>query len=206
MDSQFTFFFAGEISNSPTISSIESSTFAISETNGLKASTSPDLITSSLVEALGEQLKVGSQSRSDNVMENIKEMITLCLELLNSDNLHRVTYVAFAALAKFTVLHHGARREFQDQVIECLREANIRFPPSLYLLFSLAELLKLRFFEDGFANDDDNEGIAILNRAMTLASDLPDDTEGSRSIVKYCLLAIASISFYRSRLFGNPEY
>jgi tetratricopeptide (TPR) repeat protein len=139
-------------------------------------------------------------------MENTKEMVTLCLELLNSDNLSPATGVAFLSLAKVTVNHHGARREFQDQVIECLREANIRFPFSPRLLHSLGILLLMRFTENRFANDDYNEAIASLKKAITLFSDLPEHTEFDRLIVQNCLFAIATSSSMRSDRFGNPEY
>ncbi|KAH9962753.1 hypothetical protein BGW80DRAFT_1463457 [Lactifluus volemus] len=78
---------------------------------------SHDIITSDLVRALREQVE--SQSRLDNIMENIKEMMILCLELLNSDNLPLATD-AFASLIRVIAKCHYARKEFQDQVIECL--------------------------------------------------------------------------------------
>ncbi|KAH9962739.1 CHAT domain-containing protein [Lactifluus volemus] len=165
--------------------------------------TSHDIITSDLVRALGEQVE--SQSRSDNIMENIKEMMILCLELLNSDNLPLATG-AFASLIEVIAKCHYARREFQDKGIECLREATIRFPSSRHLLYFLGRLLVMRFYENGFANDDYSEAIASLNRAITLASDLPEDTEIDRLIVQGSLWMIASASFIRSTIFGHPEY
>jgi hypothetical protein len=100
----------------------------------LQVDISHDFITSRLVRALEEQ--VVSQWRSDNVMENIKEMVILCLELLNSDNL-LLAIDAFSALFHVMVERYNARREYQDQVIECFREANIRFPYSSELSFYL---------------------------------------------------------------------
>ena len=169
----------------------------------LQVDISHDFITSRLVGALEEQ--VVSQWRSDNVMENIKEMVILCLELLNCDNLV-LAIDAFAALFHVMVDHYNARREFQDQVIECFREANIRFPYSPELSFYLGRLLFLRFVKNAFANDDHNEAIASLNRAITLASDFAEDAEVYRSIIEICLRSIAAISNIRCIAFGKPEY
>jgi hypothetical protein len=158
---------------------------------------SHDDITSELVWALGEQVK--SQSRSDDVMENIKEMAVLCLEMLNSDD-------AFIPLFEATV---DPRRESIciDQVIECFRQANIRFPYSPRLSHFLGELLSKRFFEKGFADDDYNEAIASLNRAITLATDLFKDTDDyDQNGVQNCLWSIATTSYSRYDLFGKPEY
>ena len=88
---------------------------------------SHNVITQRLVWALREQ--VVSQTTSDNVMENIKEMLILCPELLNSDNPLLATD-AFSALANVMARYYYVGREFLDQVIESFREANIRFPYS----------------------------------------------------------------------------
>jgi hypothetical protein len=148
----------------------------------------------------------------DNVMENIKEMTILCREWLNSDASDILLATdAFATLyySMFKVMgrHLDARRELDDQVIECFREANIRFPYSPPLSYFLGRLLTCRFFENGVANDGDyNEAIASLNRAITLASDLPEDTEDYRRIIKYCLWGIATYSRFRYAVFGKSEY
>ncbi|KAH9957464.1 CHAT domain-containing protein [Lactifluus volemus] len=165
---------------------------------------SHDVMTSRLVWALGEQVK--SQSRSDNVMENIKEMVILCLGLLNSDNSRLATY-AFSSLFIVVGNRHDARREFDDQVIECFREANIRFPYSPVLSDCLGHLLLLRFFEKGYANGDYNEAIASLNRAITLASDPPNDYQRTVQISRLqSMMSIASLSHFRYVIFGKPEY
>jgi hypothetical protein len=93
---------------------------------------SHDLITSSLAMALEGQVE--SRSTLDNIMENVKEMVILCRELLSSDDPLPATR-AFSALSNVMEQCYDARREFLDQVIECLREANIRFPYSPDLSF-----------------------------------------------------------------------
>jgi hypothetical protein len=64
-------------------------------------------------------------------------------------------------MSKVMGTHHDARRELNDQVIECLREANIRFPYSARLALFLGRHLSWRFLEIWFANDY-NEAIASL--------------------------------------------
>jgi hypothetical protein len=65
-------------------------------------------------------------------------------------------------MSKVMGTHHNARRELNDQAIECLREASIRFPYSARLALFLGRDLSWRFLENGFANDDYNEAIASL--------------------------------------------
>jgi hypothetical protein len=130
-----------------------------------------DRVTSYLVLALAEQV----ESMSDNVMENIKEMTTLCRELLDSDGSANPPIVPFQYLTSAFTADHDIPGELRDLVIECVREANTRLQGSPELSCMLGYCLAMRFFK-AFTTVDYEEAMVSLNKAITSASDFPEDT------------------------------
>jgi CHAT domain-containing protein len=152
-----------------------------------------------LVLALAVQVEL----KSDDVTEDIKEMVVLCRELLNSDISTSLVPDPFPALAKVTLTKYDVIEELGDQVIECLREAIVRFPHFHQLPLMLALFLSLRFLVTN-SIDDYKEAATALDRAMPSISRLPEDVQSvfqDEALHQAVLLADL-----RSNIFGNPEY
>ena len=99
---------------------------------------------------------------------------------------------------------YNETRVFHNQVIECLRDMNIRFPyfPPSYFFF-LASSSSCASWKN-IANDDYNEAIASSNRAITLASDLPKDTEHYRSAVHSSFMRASGLRYSTLCALGFP--
>jgi hypothetical protein len=131
-----------------------------------------DHVTSFLVSALAVQVEL----KSDDVTEDIKEMVILCRELLNSDISACPPTVPFNALGRAINIKCCITGEPRDQVIECLQETNIRLP-----------------YSHGAA--------AILDR--TIAS-TPHDLRSP--LHESALREIALLAYFRFFKFRNPQY
>ncbi|KAH9962711.1 hypothetical protein BGW80DRAFT_1354056 [Lactifluus volemus] len=98
---------------------------------------------------------------------------------------------------------HDIPGELRDEVIECVREANTRLPGSPELSCMLGYCLAKRFFK-AFTTVDYEEAMVSLNKAITSASDFPEDT-GS-DLQQRSLRAIANLSYRRYVAFKTPEH
>ncbi|KAH9962712.1 CHAT domain-containing protein [Lactifluus volemus] len=161
---------------------------------------SPSEITLLLVLALSEQVE--SMPDPDKILENVEEMTILCRELFNSNSSRPLEY-AFEALSAAFFACYVTTGEPPDQVIDFLREVNVRFPNSLEHSRRFAHCLALRFLTT-FTNADYEEITTILDKVITSASDLPEDV---RSHVKEeALSTIATLSDIRYVTLRKPEY
>ena len=138
--------------------------------------------------AFARAFSIGDQMESTDPTRNIKEMASLDA----SDGLLRS---AAETLAKSI---HGepfsSDRPLPDQTIECLREANIRFPDlenvSLVLLFSL-----LHRFTVTHAHADYEDAVSIVDGSIT------DPVYVEMASIMVAVLALCRFAFY-----GNPEH
>jgi hypothetical protein len=88
-------------------------------------------------------------------------------------------------------------------LIECFREANVRFPYSYNLSLVLARVLGDRFVQI-YSLIDSEEAITILKKTLTFPSDLSQDLQ--RHFQDLALSGIAVLSSHRFFLFHMPEY
>jgi hypothetical protein len=151
-----------------------------------------DVVTSLLVSALGFRVKL----KSDDVMKNIEEMTILCSEFLHSDISASPPTELFMHLGRALHNTRGVKGGLLEQVIECFREANIRFPGPIELCFLLGYALAMRF-EETFSIVDCEEAMAILNRVITFPS---------HKFQKSALMEIAELSEFRCIMTRKPEY
>ena len=161
-----------------------------------------NLVTTSLVQGLGVQVKAGH----GDGMRDIKEMVVLCRELLKSSNLSasfpEATFrsLNMAADAEF---HRGLPIDLLDEVVECLRDAVKMCPPSSYHVFvTLAKQLHTRFIKTHDSLDDYEEAMALLENILDLnrTGECPDSVRYSASILA-TQLAISRCSYFK-----NAEY
>jgi hypothetical protein len=106
----------------------------------------------------------------------------------------------FVTLFTAMVTRYNAARRHSRPSHRSLQGSEYSFPVFLPLSFFLGDLLCTRFLET-FAIGDYDEATTSLNRAIALASDLP---EGSRSHVQKCLWCIPTLS--RVAISGKSEY
>jgi hypothetical protein len=95
---------------------------------------------------LVQALAIRVELRSGDAMQDIKEMVVLCQELLDSDNSAvprtiAITFLVRVILTKF----EGWGQEPLDNVIECLREINVQLPDTHIISLALAHSLFFRF-------------------------------------------------------------
>jgi CHAT domain-containing protein len=160
---------------------------------------SPDEVTSFLVLALGVQVEL----KSEDFTEDIEEMTILCYELLNSDILASLPPAPFIVLAAVVNTKQVLTGQVGDQVIERLREANLRLPHFHQLSLQLACSLTLRLFIT-HSNDEYEEATTILDRTIASTSHLPEDIRGPLQDQALQLIAMLAIS--RTVVFRDPEY
>jgi hypothetical protein len=145
-------------------------------------------------------LEIQVELVSGNAMQDIEEMAILCHELLTSNiNIPESSLKAPVMALAFAVLSKYPKSAEQAQVIECLREANMRLPHLHYLSFTLATFLSHRF-DVANSIDDYEEGMAILDKSMTSTSQLSQ--EDTRIPALETIKAFA----FRAAKNGKPEY
>jgi len=148
-----------------------------------------DLIATGFTRALANQVRMGSI----NPTRNIEEMAILCRELLSLDAPDGLLLSAALTLVK-AINDELPSRRLPDQAIECLREANIRFPDednvSTTLLFSLFKRFML------------THSHADYKDAMSIA----DGTFTGPWAAKVASSAAVVLAQCRFNFFGNPEY
>ena len=157
-------------------------------------------ITTSLISALRTQVKLGA----GNGTQDIKEMVVLCNELLSSNTDAVIPGVAFSYLSEAVEIefNRGRPTEILDEVIECLRGAEMAHPSSYderhQVTFALAYTLSNRF-NKAHAKEDYEEANVVLERILE-----PGGCPDSYRIVP--LLLYIAIAQHRFHLFREPEY
>ena len=154
-----------------------------------------DRITTAFTEALANRVQMGSIDPT----RNIEEMAILCRELLSLDASDELLLGAAETLVKAIDDEHFSAVSSQpppDQAIECLREANIRFPDSeivsLHLVFSFFQRFILTH-----SHTDYEDAMSIVDRSLT--HPLP-------RYVKLVSTAAVGLAVSRFEFYGNPEY
>ena len=162
---------------------------------------SRNLVTTSLVQGLGIQVKAGEGDGT----RNINEMVVLCRELLTSNLSASFPSTAFISLntAADAEFNRGLPIELLDEVVECLRDAVKVCPPSssYHVFFALAQQLDIRFVKT-HSLDDYEEAKALLENILdpNRLGGCPDSMRGLASG-----LAIR-LACSRCTFFKNPEY
>ncbi|KAH9977044.1 CHAT domain-containing protein [Lactifluus volemus] len=154
-------------------------------------------VTSILVWALASRVELNP----GDCMEEIREMTTVCRELLKLEGPPIDPFI-FLGEALRSTRPYAMKGELGDQVVECLREADVRFP-SRELSFLLACSL-CRRFDMKRSITDYEEATTLLNRAITSIPDLPEDIR--RNFQKDVLTEVARLSYMRFVTYGKPEH
>jgi tetratricopeptide (TPR) repeat protein len=164
-------------------------------------------ITEALSRALAIQILLGT----GNGTQNIKEMLTLCNELLSSGTSADIPIAAFLFLkdAAKAECERGLPIQMLDEVIGCLRDAvkvTLCPPDSYRALHALADTISNRFVKT-HSNEDYEEATALFERILDLAgAGECKDSESFRAAsgASSSLMGLASI---RSNIFRHkPEY
>jgi CHAT domain-containing protein len=163
------------------------------------------VVTTALSRALLIQVRLGTGIG----IQNIKEMVILCNELLSSSR--SADSPTACPTAAYLFLRDAAEAEFKrglpiqmlDEVIGCLRDAVKVCPPGSYrVLQALADTLSNRFIKT-HSNEDYEEATALLEKILDLVrpGGCPD-SETFRTEASSLLNALASV---RSAIFRKPE-
>jgi len=152
-----------------------------------------DRITTAFTRALAIQVHMGSIDPT----RNVEAMAILCRELLMLDASDEPPLNAVITLiGAINDENLSVGRPPPDQAIECLREANIRFPDSdsvpLGLLFSLHQRFKVTR-----SHADYEEAMSIVDRSLTHPMPLYVKR------VSFVGVELANTRFF---FYGNPEY
>ena len=109
------------------------------------------------------------ESEAGSATRNIKEMMTLCRELITSDLSTGFPEIVLVALTNAVVTEFSAGRSIHsllDQVIECQRDAvNVCPPGSHAAMLALGQTLSVRLAETN-SNDDSEEVKALLEKIL----------------------------------------
>src|SRR6267142_1358164 len=161
-----------------------------------------DVLHISVTVMLVDALSMRAELELGDVMQDIEEMAVLCLEILHSHVPSPLgSIMTLVQAIKAQLRNWSERRESSAKVIDCLREANIRFSDSDEISITLAWSLFNRFHIT-YSNDDYEEGAAILDKII--ASHAPGDRLNQYQ--EMALKLIASFAQARSTAYGKPEY
>jgi len=147
--------------------------------------------------AFTRALANGVQMASINPMRNIEEKAILCREFLRLDASDEILLSAAETLVwDINIMDEYASVDQPppDQVIQCLREANIRFPDS--------EIVSLRFLYSLFQRFIVTHSHGDYEDAMSIA----DGSFTRPPFVKSASLVAAVLARARFTFYGNPEY
>ena len=153
-----------------------------------------------LIRALRAQVT----SDAGNWIQNIKEMVVLCNDILSSNKPEDVPTAPFIYLdeaVSHIELNNGFTTEMLDEIIECLRKA-VKVcplaPASHKVTFALAKDLSIRFLRT-HSKEDYEEATVMLEKILKPGG-FPDSDR-----VLPATLAITLVQG-RAFLFGEPEY
>jgi hypothetical protein len=157
--------------------------------------------TTSLIRALRTQVRLGA----GNGLQDINEMVVLCIELLSSRQSAAILAEACSYLTEATEIEFNRRptTEMIDEVIGCLREAVKAYPPDSYdawhqVMYVLAYTLNLRFMKT-HSKKDCEEADALLEKILEPGG-CPDSFRDKASQLS------ALLAYMRSSFLREPEY
>ena len=158
-----------------------------------------NLVTISLIRALAAHVRLDTEDGT----RNLKEMVTLCRELLTSNLSTDFPVAAFISLNRAVAdeVTRGRPIQFIDEIIECLRDAAKVCPPGSYVFYALANRLYTRFIQT-HSNDDYDDATAVLERILdpNQHGEFPDS-------LRYLASTLAAVlAQARSTIFKEPEY
>jgi CHAT domain-containing protein len=157
-------------------------------------------VTASLVDALALQVEL----EAGNAMQNIREMVVLSRELLETsdvDATHFITIIYLAVISKFRPAVPG---QPLDEVIEFSRVARKRRPDLLESHTTFAASLVYRYIMTG-VNSDYEEAASILDVIIAYRS--PGDSQ-DQSLAKFQAWAtgiVTTLAMIRSMFYQTPE-
>ena len=154
-------------------------------------------ITTSLIRALGAQVKLGA----GNGTQGVKEMVVLCNELLSSRKSEDLATAATYLDDAVTIMLEDNRlpTKVPDEVIECLRNAvKVCRSVSFKVMFLLAYGLSIRFFKK-HTQGDYEEATAVLERILE-----PGGCPDSFRVLPSSL--VTTLACVRSTSLQEPEY
>ncbi|KAI9433869.1 hypothetical protein H4582DRAFT_2081560 [Lactarius indigo] len=156
------------------------------------------LVTTMLMDALASQ----AESKAGNVMQNIREMTTLCRELLTSDVSDGDTTRSITRFARTvsSQIRPWVPDQPLDQVIECLRLARKHKPELQSAHFSLAFCLGTRYCMT-FVNDDYEEAASMMDEII---SSSPRDNQDE--FIARVQRFVTGLAVVRSKTHRIPEY
>jgi hypothetical protein len=137
-----------------------------------------------------------------NARQSFQEMSVLCHELLSSDfsesDLNNV--IQHFAQAVMTGLIYQWNQPSQ-QVIECLREANVRLPDSYFISYVLFRSFDVRFWMTESLEDYEN-AMAVFDKIVAPHSSTNSPSPHFGEVLKIA----AQLLGIRFTIYGNPEY
>jgi tetratricopeptide (TPR) repeat protein len=137
-----------------------------------------------------------------NARQSFQEMSVLCHELLSSalPKSGRNKTIERFAQAVMTGLVNRWNQPSQ-QVIECLREANVRLPDSHFISFVLLRSFNLRFWMTKSIGDYEN-AMAVFDKIVAPHSSIDSPSPYLGDVLK----TAARLLQIRFTFYGNPEY
>ena len=160
-------------------------------------------ITHKIVTFLVPTLALQMELEPGIAMRCLEEMAVLCRERLTSGLLGpELNRVVVESLAEAVITHSGNSMDPpSQQIIECLYEANARFPDSYHVSIALSTSFVRRFVLTQ-SNEDYERAMAPLDRIVTSHS----PAESPNQDLTVALAAAANLAHGRFILFGTPEY
>ena len=159
-------------------------------------------ITTLLVHALALQVEL----EAGNVMQNIREMVVLSRELLETSDsdVDAAHFVALIGAAWLSKIHPGVLDQPRDEFIEFLRVARKRRPDLLVIHITLAKSLVHRYHMT-CVNDDYEEAASILDDIIARSPGNSQDeyVAKHRADATYFVTLLAMM---RSTAYRTPEY
>ena len=161
---------------------------------------SSDVVKVGLVLALASRAELGI----GDAARNIQEMVAHCRHLLASNIPQPMLESAIQALVDSSTVYYkqSLAWEYQDQVVDCLREANSRhYSPEI--ADYLAILLSIRFQETG-SIDNYEEAMALFDKIITSESESNRDSPVPIHVMR-ARFHSASLARGRAIMFETPE-
>ena len=135
----------------------------------------------------------------ENAMQRLEEMAVLCHEQLSSNLLGSELIDAVELFAQ-AVNHSDPLNVPSQPIIECLCEANARFPDSCPVSIALSRSFRLRFFLT-HSHEDYERAMVSLDRVITSHS----PAESSKELTD-ALADAAQLAYHRFNLYNIPEH
>ena len=157
-------------------------------------------VTKLLVDALASQVVL----EAGNVMQNIREMVVLSRELLETSDVHATHLILLIHSVVFSKIRPGVPDQPLDEVIEFSRVARKRRPDLLEGHMTFAMCLAFRYHMT-CVNDDYEEAVSVLDDIIARSPENSQDESVAiyRATAK-CL--VTGLAMTRSAAYPTPEY